>query len=56
MSALKHRKYGWPNNVQFQNLHREVKYINGGNLNSHGGEIKDSNSNLLFEKQGILDI
>ena len=58
------RKNGWINNAQelnswilskeLKNLHSVVKNLLGGNSCSCGGNIKDRNSNLLFEKQDIL--
>ena len=38
-----------------KNLHREVKNLTGSCISSRGGNIKDRNKNLLFEKQDILD-
>ena len=37
-----------------KSLHREVKSLTGSSTSSRGGNIKDKNKNLLFEKQDIL--
>ena len=38
-----------------KSLHKEVKNLTGSNTSSRGGNIKDKNKNLLFEKQNLLE-
>ena len=43
------------NKEKSKSLHKEVKNLSGSCTGSQGGNIKDRNKNILFEKQDILD-